>query len=628
MNRQTTHAGATVRIRLAQMEVLPGQPEANTRRMLKIVAQAKADNVALVAFPELAVPGYLLGDMWDQPSFLRACEACGEEIRQAATGIIIAFGNVAVAWDKSDATGRVRCFNALFFAENGYFCTSAVTQRPYVVKALSADCRGFDDPRYFCDPDKLIEPMQTSLGLIGGMLGDHAGDNERNHACARSVAPGLARQGARFLIQASCAPFTLGHDYPRTQTLNRAACDSGLPLLYVNAVGVQDMGKTVYVFDGASCAYDGNGHVLPTKAPFAETTLTLDLPLAGQPFGEPVAEPQNDGTAVLTQALEVGMRGLMRRLRIRRIVVGISGGIDSALSATLYSRIVAPEDLLLLSLPGPYSSQTTRRLAQELATALGSRFAEVPITPAVDLTRGQLDALQLVGPNGKPAGKLALSAFNMENIQARDRGGRLLAAAAAAFGGVFSCNANKAEITVGYGTLYGDICGWLAALGDLWKEQVYAVARHLNATACGQPPIPEGILTLTPSAELSAAQAVDQGKGDPFIYPYHDKLFRAWVECWPRVTPEDILEWYADGVLEARIGYTGAITTHFPDATAFIADLERWWQLYQGLGVAKRIQTPPVLAVSRRAFGFAQREAQLVPWYSERYQALRQRLLT
>jgi NAD+ synthase (glutamine-hydrolysing) len=325
----------------------------------------------------------------------------------------------------------------------------------------------------------------------------------------------------------------------------------------------------------------------------------------------------------LAQALECGVRGLMRRLGIRRVVVGISGGIDSALTAALYSRIVAPEDLLLLNLPGPFSSQTTRGLARQLAEALGGRYAEVPITAAVELTRGQIDHLPLTGPGDTPAGTLTLGPLDLENIQARDRGGRVLAAAAAAFGGVFTCNANKSEITVGYGTLYGDICGWLAALGDLWKEQVYAVARHLNAEGFDRPVIPEGIFTVTPSAELSAAQAVDEGKGDPLIYPYHDKLFRAWVERWERATPEDILEWYVAGELEGRIGYEGKVAALFPDARAFVADLERWWNLYQGLGVAKRIQAPPVLAVSRRAFGFDHREAQLGPWLSERYQELR-----
>lgn len=626
---QTHTQDGAVNVRLVQLEVLPGQPEANTRRMLDAVAQARADGVALVAFPELAIPGYLLGDMWDRPAFLRACEACGARLREASQGIIVVFGNVAIDWNKRGEDGRVRRYNALFFAENGRFCVSAVTRLPFVSKTLLPNYRCFDDARHFFDtrrlalehgttPDRMIEPMQTSLGLIGGLLCEDAWDTDY----AFSPAKILAHKGSRFLINASCSPFTGDKNHKRNRVFNQLACDTGLPLLYVNTVGVQDIGKTVYMFDGASCVYDGHGNAVQAGPPFEEAVATVVLPANGAAFGEPVAL-RRDSTAALAQALECGVRGLMRRLGIRRVVVGISGGIDSALTAALYSRIVAPEDLLLLNLPGPFSSQTTRGLARQLAEALGGRYAEVPITAAVELTRGQIDHLPLTGPGGTPAGTLTLGPLDLENIQARDRGGRVLAAAAAAFGGVFTCNANKAEITVGYGTLYGDICGWLAALGDLWKEQVYAVARHLNAEGFERPVIPEGIFTVTPSAELNAAQAVDEGKGDPLIYPYHDKLFRAWVERWERATPEDILEWYAAGELEGRIGYEGKVAALFPDARAFVADLERWWNLYQGLGVAKRLQAPPVLAVSRRAFGFDHREAQLGPWLSDRYQALR-----
>jgi NAD+ synthase (glutamine-hydrolysing) len=142
-----------------------------------------------------------------------------------------------------------------------------------------------------------------------------------------------------------------------------------------------------------------------------------------------------------------------------------------------------------------------------------------------------------------------------------------------------------------------------------------------------RPVIPEGAFTVTPSAELSPAQNVDEGKGDPLIYPYHDCLFRTWVEWWDRATPEENLEWYAAGTLESRLGYPGRVGDLFPDAAAFVADLERWWQLYQGLSVAKRIQAPPVLAVTRRAFGFDHRESQTGARFTARYLELRRQVL-
>jgi NAD+ synthase (glutamine-hydrolysing) len=215
-----------------------------------------------------------------------------------------------------------------------------------------------------------------------------------------------------------------------------------------------------------------------------------------------------------------------------------------------------------------------------------------------------------------------------ENVQARDRSSRILAAAAAAFGGAFTCNANKSELTVGYCTLYGDESGFLAALADLWKHQVYELGRWLNEQVYKIPVIPPEIFSIVPSAELSQDQNVDAGKGDPLIYPYHDFLFRSFVERWQRATPEDIMAWYAAGTIEQNIGCeSGLVAKIFPTAAEFIADLERWWKLYTGMSVAKRIQAPPVLAVSRRAFGFDHREAQNPVHFSLTYEQLKSRLL-
>ena len=139
--------------------------------------------------------------------------------------------------------------------------------------------------------------------------------------------------------------------------------------------------------------------------------------------------------------------------------------------------------------------------------------------------------------------------------------------------------------------------------------------------------IPAGCFDLTPSAELGLGQAVDEGLGDPLIYPYHDRLFASWVEAWQRTTPEEILEWYLAGTLERQLGYEGKIADIFPSAQEFITDLERWWRQYNGMGVAKRIQAPPVLAVKRRAFGFDHREAQMGVWFSSRYLELKAQAL-
>lgn len=380
--------------------------------------------------------------------------------------------------------------------------------------------------------------------------------------------------------------------------LARRAADTGKPVVLAGTSGVRDGGKAIRVFNGLSGVFtpDGAFHPLATRFEAGFAVADLASPQSLPPPAD-IAGTFDDKA----RAIRFGVKAFMDRLGIGRVVVGVSGGIDSAVTAALYSSLVAPENLLLVAMPGPFTSQTTRRLARELAANLGARFAEIPIGEAVDLTCRQFAELRSEGPGGGIAGAWELSQFAIENVQARDRGSRVLAAAASAFGGVVSCNANKAESTVGYGTLHGDIFGWLSAIGDLWKCEVYALGRFLNAEFFGQSAIPEGIFSIKPSAELSEAQAVEHGLGDPLDYPYHDRLFRFWVE--DDATTDDCLKFYRDGSLGARIGYDGDLSRLFESEQAFADDLRRWWRQYRGLSVAKRLQAPPVLAVSKRAFG-------------------------
>lgn len=618
-----------VRVRLVQMDVLPGRPSDNMHRILAAVATARRDGIHVVAFPEMAIPGYLLGDEWEHQAFLRDCEACGERVREASQGLVVIFGNVGVDWHKRQEDGRVRKYNALFVAQDGRFLGPEGGPYPYAIKTLMPNYREFDDSRHFydtrklafdlgCDVRDLLAPVVTRCGRIGAMLCEDAWDGDYGLSPLRV----MAGKNVDVFINASCSPFTMNKNTKRNRVFAAAAKALQTPLCYVNNIGIQNNGKTVFTFDGACCVYDGQGGRVDGPPAFEEGVLDVTLPGdRSAAFGQVVAVPDDD-CARLTKALLFGMDRFMRLCGVSRVVVGASGGIDSALVAALYARLLPPESLLLVNMPSRYNSTTTINLARELAANLGCGYAEVPIEDSVRVTRSQLDGLAVGWPGGVER-RLALTDLLLENVQARDRSARVLAAVGAAFGGVFTCNANKSEMTVGYTTLYGDLGGYLAAIADLWKGEVYAVARHLNDAVYGRAVIPEGSFQVVPSAELSAAQAVDEGKGDPLIYPYHDCVFRSWVEEWNRTTPEEMLEWYVAGALETHLGYTGRVSDLFPTAAAFIADLERWWGLYQGLGVAKRIQAPPVLAVKRRAFGFDHREAQMGTRYTERYLALR-----
>ena len=254
-----------------------------------------------------------------------------------------------------------------------------------------------------------------------------------------------------------------------------------------------------------------------------------------------------------------------------KVVIGVSGGIDSAVAAALYTQVVGAENVYLVNMPSVFNSATTKNLSEQLAKNLGCKYFVVPIQESVDWTVKQLEA-----------SGIAVSNFVKENIQARDRSARILATMAAAVGGVFTCNANKAETTVGYATLYGDAAGFMSALADLWKFQVYDLARYMNAEIYKREVIPQGIIDIVPSAELSTAQNVDEGKGDPLRYPYHDYLLRAFAE--DDLTPEDILRWYVSSQVEDNIGCAaGLVEKYFPTAQEFIADLERWWKQFMAV---------------------------------------------
>lgn len=385
----------------------------------------------------------------------------------------------------------------------------------------------------------------------------------------------------------------------RLSALSDQAKNAHKPLFYVAATGVHDAGKSLRVFDGGSCAFSSSGELVHIAPRFGESFFSLSLPLAISP--ESLSIP-SDSFNTTAEAILYGTRTFLQRLNLSRIVVGISGGIDSAVTAALYSAILPPENILLVAMPGPFTSRTTRSLSHELARNLGTRFAEIPIGESVDLTCRQFSELLSQGPGGGVSGAWELSPFAIENVQARDRGSRILSAAAAAFNAVISCNANKDEITIGYGTLYGDIIGWLSAIGDLWKGEVYALGHYLNDHIFHREVIPSEIFKIKPSAELSNAQSVEKGLGDPLNYPYHDALFRAWVE--KDLTPEACLEGYLNGSLDAQLGLPrDRVEELFPNRKVFFEDVCRWWNLYKGLAVSKRLQAPPLLAVSRKAFG-------------------------
>lgn len=627
-----------LKIICGQLEITPGRPDVNYKKIIDAIEKARSLEADILLLPEMALPGYLIGDIWEQQTFLDDCAYYAEKIVTATKNICLIFGSVATEPGKLNEDGRVRKYNAAFACQNGKLL-GGYQGRSFFIKNSLPNYREFDDCRHFYSLQKLcaeegasvskaLQPLEivirgTSL-RIGVMLCED-GWTENYHL---NVPQTLAANGAQLLCNLSCSPYTLGKNRKRNRLFSAQARTAGIPLIYCNNVGIQNNGKNIFTYDGCTSAYNGDGSLVTSAPMYADTFLEFTWDTEANriiptcPPAELPKEPES-----VYRALRYGTARFLQQCGIKRMTVGLSGGIDSAVTAVMYADILGPENILLLNLPSRFNSAATRNSAQQLAQALGANYAVMPISESYELTVKQLEETPITHLADGSSFNLQLSGLIKENIQARDRGARVIAAASAAFGGAFSCNSNKAELAIGYATFYGDICGAMAMIGDLWKHQVYALGRYLNKVVYKREIIPEAIFTIRPSAELSDAQTVGNG-GDPLVYGYHDYLLRAFIENWHKTTPADILRWYKAGTLAAELGCTQeAINEACPDAVALIADLERWWRLFAGFAVAKRIQAPPVLSLTKRAFGYDHREAQLTPYFSREYYELKEELL-
>jgi len=511
-----------MRLSLAQINTVVGDLDGNAERIRGRLAEAKDQQADLVVFPELAVTGYPPEDLLLRPSFVQAAQAKAEALAREARGIVALIG---VPWFDRDL------YNACAV------CAAGEIKTVYRKRFLP-NYGVFDEDRYFA----------TGRDLV---LLEHGGTLVGPTICEDMWQPGppatdLALAGAQLLVNLSASPFHLLRDREREEMFATRARDNSCLVAFCNSVGGQDE----LLFDGNSLVLDEEGHLLARGPSFEEALLVVDiepadaigrrlrdvrrralardrrelpdLPIVhvGSPHGprarvKAVIAPRLDELEQMRVGLELGLSDYVNKNGFGEVVVGISGGIDSALTAALAVEALGPQRVHCVSMPSRFSSAETRADARRLAANLGADFRELPIDQIYNALEGVL-AESFAGRESDLA---------EENLQARIRG-VLLMALSNKFGWLVVATGNKSELSVGYATLYGDLAGGFALIKDVFKTDVFRLAKYLNERA-GDKFIPETIIERAPSAELRDNQ-LDEDSLPP--YPALDKVLAAYVE--------------------------------------------------------------------------------------------------
>ncbi len=475
---------ALPRVALAQLDLTVGDLSGNAERIGRAYEEAAGAGADLVVFPELAVTGYPPEDLLLKPAFVAGAAEVLDKLA-AGTGAATA----VIGFPEPNPRGRP--YNAAAVCRDGR--VEAVYR-----KHLLPNYAVFDEERYF------EAGTDTPLVRVAGTL---TGVSVCEDVWSDDGPPGEAvRAGAELVVNVNASPFHGGRQREREAMLTDRAARLGRPIVYVNMVGGQDE----LVFDGGSLVVDGNGSVVARARRFVEDLLVVDPDPAGPSarLEEPLGED-----AEVYEALVTGTRDYVRKNGFSAAVVGLSGGIDSSLVATIAADALGPERVTGVLMPSRHSSAGSLRDARALVENLGIRSLTIPIEPAHRAFEEMLEEPF----EGTEAGVAE------ENTQARIRG-TLLMALSNKFGWLVLTTGNKSELAVGYATLYGDMAGGYAVIKDVWKTRAYRLASWRNVRA---PAIPQNVIDKPPSAELAPDQ-LDTDSLPP--YEHLDRILRAYVE--------------------------------------------------------------------------------------------------
>ena len=553
-----------LKITLAQLDLMVGYIDGNIAQMLRAAQQAQADGAQLVVFPELSLTAYYPGDMLDEPEFLARVDAGIARLLQETKKFPLLHWVVG-APTRHLGPGKP-LHNSLLVLQDG------VVRLQYD-KQLLPTYNIFDERRHFepgRDAAKVLRIGQMQVGFL--ICED--GWNDSGADYATNPFERMADAAPDVVVSINASPSHLGKREQRHQIFSEAATRHGLPILYVNQIGGQDQ----IVFDGASFAVQPGEGIVWEAPRFTEATCTLGFDNGQFRLGDGHAAPRPSAQGLPTmefyrQQIILGLRDYARRCGFRQVVVGSSGGIDSALTLALATEALGPENVVGITMPSHFSSSGSVDDSVTLCRNLGIALKTHPIADLVQAYSAQFDSSFAAPLQGLP----------LENLQARIRG-TILMEYSNAFGHLLLTTGNKSEISVGYCTLYGDTNGGLGLIGDLYKTEVFALSRHINASA-GREIIPHAVIDKPPSAELAPGQ-----KDEDSLPPYEmlDEILKILIEGQRLSTQE----------YTAACAFVGQLQTT-ETGRAMVAKVQRLIHRSE----YKRRQAAPILRLRPRAFG-------------------------
>jgi len=539
-----------MRVTIGQINTTNGDYEGNTASIIRAIEHAKEDRADVVVLPETCIQGYTSFDWFLDRDVVNCVLGPLEAITAATEGITAVVGTVR---PNNNPTGRKLYNSAAIIRDRKLI--------GFADKTLLPEYDVFDDPRYFEPSQKrqlfTVGDCKMGVAVCEDFWNDKTFWKERLYG--HDPADELIALGSELLVSINASPFNKGKMGQRCSMVSHRAKMANIPIVFVNLVG----GNDGIIFDGASIVSDCLGKIVLQAPPFQEFFGTVDLDCG-------VADERclpGDDTETIHSALVLGIRDYAHKNRFTKAVLGLSGGIDSAIVATLACEALGAENVLSVMMPSPYSSRSSIDDSVELGQRLGMKVIERPISEAFEIL---VKELQLKPP---AAGGSSIAA---ENLQSRLRG-NILMTISNDEGRLLLSTGNKSELALGYCTLYGDTNGGLAVIGDVLKTEVYALARHLNAKG---EVIPANIIEKRPSAELAPDQFDDQS-----LPPYDrlDPILRMYFE--QKATPDEIIAAGNDpGMVYDILNRVESPANEF-----------------------KRRQLPPTLIISRNAIGIGRR---------------------